>query len=192
MDRSHETRTIAYSRVVSLSHLIHPGIPLWPGDPSVEFSGTSVLEKDGYFLRRFSMGEHSGTHMNAPIAFHDSAPGIDDYPAEALIAPAVVVDIRDQAAADPDYALSWDDVSKWERRHGRIPSDGVVLLHTGWQERWEDPVAYLNRDLSGAFIFRGLAAQRRGRCWKIGGLEVWGPMPPESIRDKTVPSPPTG
>ena len=155
MERSHETRIIAYSRVVSLSHVIHPRIPLWPGDPPVEFSEVADLDKDGYFLRRFSMGEHTGTHMNAPIAFHRDGPGIDEHPAEALVVPAIVVDIRAQAAADPDHTLSWEDISRWENRHGQIPTDSIVLLHTGWQERWEDPVAYLNQDSSGDLHFPG-------------------------------------
>ena len=59
-----------HSKVVSLSHPITARIPLWPRDPPVVFKDVACLEKDGYFLRRFSMGEHSATHMNAPNSFY--------------------------------------------------------------------------------------------------------------------------
>lgn len=60
---------IHYSRIVDLSHVITPSIPLWPGDPAVTFEVWASQEQDGYYLRRFSLGEHSATHMNAPIRF---------------------------------------------------------------------------------------------------------------------------
>jgi len=76
-------------KVVSLSHSISPRIPLWPGDPSVVFEDIASLSKDGYFLRRFSMGEHSATHMNAPNSFYADGIGVrlDDLPARADVSP---------------------------------------------------------------------------------------------------------
>src|SRR6476469_3490735 len=68
--------TINYSRVIHLSHGINPQIPQWPNDPPVEFEPAAELDKDGYYLRRFSMGEHSATHINAPNSFHADGVGI--------------------------------------------------------------------------------------------------------------------
>ncbi|MCU0516270.1 MAG: cyclase family protein [Oscillatoria sp. Prado101] len=137
-------KTITYSRVIHLSHLIDRQIPLWPGDPPVEFEPAAELNRDGYYLRRFSMGEHSATHMNAPNSFHAEGAGIDAYPAESLVVPAVVVDIRARAGASPDFALTPADVLQWEREYGQIPTGTVVLLYTGWQEKWPNPDAFLN------------------------------------------------
>ena len=149
------TKTITYSSVVELSRVIHPGIPRWPGDPPVEFHEVARLESDGYYLRRFSMGEHSGTHMNAPNAFFPRGIGIDGYPPESLVAPAVVIDVRDRTAADPDYALDQAAVLSWESRHGIVPAGSVVLLSTGWQAKWDDPQAYLGISSSGGRHFPG-------------------------------------
>jgi kynurenine formamidase len=63
-------KSINYSRVVGLSRLVHPGMPQWPGDPAVDFETVAEMHRDGYYLRRFSLGEHSGTHLNAPSSFH--------------------------------------------------------------------------------------------------------------------------
>ena len=86
-------KTIKFSNIVDLSHLITPEIPLWPGDPRVEFKTVARLEKDGYYLRRFSIGEHSATHMNAPNSFHHQGAGIDAYAPQSLVQPAVVIDV---------------------------------------------------------------------------------------------------
>ena len=154
-EAGHMPRTISYSRVIDLSHVIEPGMPLWPGDPPVEFETVAEVAQHGYYLRRFSMGEHSATHMNAPSSFRRGGPGIDAYSAESLVAPALVVDIRDKTAADPDYALTRADVLEREGRHGQVRAGSVVLLYTGWQEKWKDPAAYLNPDASGNLHFPG-------------------------------------
>ena len=150
-------KTISYRRIVDLSHLIHPGIPSWPGDPAVEFQDAARLDRDGYFLRRVSMGEHSATHMNAPVAFHPAGLGIDAYPAESLTAPAVVIDVKERCGKDPNYALSAADVAAWEESHGRITLKSVILLHTGWQGKWNDPLAYLGAGPSGEPRFPGFS-----------------------------------
>ena len=56
--------------MVDLSHLIDPRIPLWPGDPPIVFETVAELTRDGYHLRRFSMGKHSATHLNAPSSYY--------------------------------------------------------------------------------------------------------------------------
>jgi kynurenine formamidase len=151
--------TITIKRIVHLSHIIDPTIPLWPGDPSVEFETVAELDQDGYNLRRFSLGEHSGTHMNAPNSFYPQGMTIDQYPAESLIAPAVVIDIRQQAATNPDYALTISDVLAWEQQYGQIPLKSVVLLFTGWQSKWSDKGAFFNQDASGRMHFPGFGSE---------------------------------
>jgi len=149
------TKTITYSRVVDLSHTIHSGIPQWPGDPPVEFQEVATPDQDGYYLRRFSMGEHSATHINAPIAFHPGGLSIDSYLAESLTAPAVVIDVEERFIGNPSYALSAAEIAAWEERHGTVPPNAVVLLHTGWQRKWHDSVAYLRAKPNGEPRFPG-------------------------------------
>ncbi|MCS6964569.1 MAG: cyclase family protein [Thermoflexus sp.] len=148
-------KTITYSRVVDLSHVIDTNIPLWPGDPPVEFEVVADFATHGYYLRRFSIGEHSATHMNASNSFVEGGRGIDAYPPESLVVPAVVIDIREKAAANPDYALTVEDVLDWERKHGRIPKGSVVILFTGWQYKWSDPKAFMGLDAEGGLHFPG-------------------------------------
>ncbi|MGA7933454.1 MAG: cyclase family protein [Kovacikia sp.] len=86
------------------------------------------LESDGYHLRQFSMGEYSGTHMNAPNSFFASAAGIDAYSPVSLVVPAVVIDVQQRAASEPDYSLTEQHILLWEQQYGAIPGGSVVLL----------------------------------------------------------------
>lgn len=126
--------SITYTRVIHLSHVIDIDIPQCFRDPTVEFETVAELNNDGYYLRRFALGEHSATHINAPNSFHSYSMGIDQYPAQSLVVPAVVIDIRQATAVNSDYALTVADVLAWEEEYGEIPQGCVVILNTGWQK----------------------------------------------------------
>ena len=150
-----ESRAITYSRVVDLTHVIRPDMPRWPGDPQVQFQEVAQTDTHGFYLRWFTMGEHSGTHMNAPRSFDPAGAGIDTYSPSDLIVPAIVIDFRAQAATNPDLALTPKELLGWEERHGLIPAGAMALLYTGWQHKWEDPSAYLGLDFRGGLHFPG-------------------------------------
>jgi kynurenine formamidase len=155
-------KAIAYSRVIHLSHIIHQQIPRWDNDPPVEFTTAAHLETDGYYLRRFSCGEHSATHINAPNSFYSHGVGIDQYSAESLVVSAVVIDIRPSVSVNSDYALTPDDILLWEQQYGNIPPESLVILYTGWQEKWQNPGAFLNKDSSGNLHFPGFSKEATG------------------------------
>lgn len=158
MPTPQDKNLISFSKAIHLSHIIDPNIPEWEGDPSVEFETVAHWQKDGYYLRQFSMGEHSATHINAPISFHSNGAGIDEYPASSLVLPAVVIDIRACVAVNPDYVLSIADIEVWESQYEEIPDKCLVLLRTGWQEKWNDGKAFFNKDVRGTMHFPGFGA----------------------------------
>jgi kynurenine formamidase len=125
----------------------------------VEFETVASLEKDGYFLRRFSMGEHSGTHLSAPSGFQAGASGHDAFSPQDLVRPAIVIDIATQTAANRDYALTMNDVLDWESDHGPVPNGCMALLRTGWQARWSNPLDYLGGDDADNLHFPGFGLE---------------------------------
>src|SRR5438874_4856295 len=56
----------------------------------------------------------------------------DHIPAANLIGPLAVVDIRRQAAADPDAELTLEVLKDWEMKHGPLPVGGIVAMCSGW------------------------------------------------------------
>ena len=97
------------------------------------------------------IGEHVGTHFDAPIHWITGKDGDDlaSVPPERLVGPAVVIDKSAEAAADPDYVLTVDDVRAFESEHGPLPEGGWLLLRTGWDARADDEDKFLNADESG-------------------------------------------
>jgi len=146
-------------QVIDLTQPLTPTIPIWPGDPEFVVEPWASYEADGYFINRISIGEHSGTHWGTPNTFIEGARSAEMIPAEELVVPAVVIDIRDQAAQDADYRLTVDDVTAWEAENGEIAAGSVIILFTGWQDRWSDPEAFINEDAGGVLHWPGFSAE---------------------------------
>jgi len=70
--------------------------PVYAGDAPMKFDFLKDMRKgDGFTLSAYSLGAHSGTHIDAPMHFiRDGAP-IDRVPLEPLIGPARIIDIPD-------------------------------------------------------------------------------------------------
>ena len=124
--------------VLDLTHTLAADIPIYPGGVPLSLERKADLEEHGYYLNAFTVGEHTGTHLDAPIHFVAGGDSVDEIPAERLIGPGAVIDISDACAADTDYRLSYMDIKRWESRHGRIPNGAIVLVRTGWDRRWSD------------------------------------------------------
>lgn len=125
----------------------------WPTSPSA-FELKELAygpTPGGWFYSSYAIctPEHGGTHLDAPIHFAAGKLTADRIPLEKLIAPAVVIDVADRAAANADYRLTADDVRAWEARHGAIAAGTIVLLRTGWGKRWPDRKAYFGDDTPG-------------------------------------------
>ena len=166
-------KTITYSRVIDLQHVISPDIPLWPGDPRVVFKTVATMETDGYYLRSFTIGEHSATHMNAPNSFiAGDKRSITSYAPEQLVVPAAVIDVRQKCAADADYQLSRQDVLDWEAVNGELAPGTFVIMDTGWGDKWSDPKAFFNIDGKGNLHFPGFAGDTT--TWLLGDRQIAG------------------
>jgi kynurenine formamidase len=136
-------------RLVSLSHVHDPETTtLFPGDPPFELETVATIRDDGYYLQRVRSGEHTGTHWGAPGHFHEGAALADELEPRDLFLPAVKIDARHQCSQNPDYALTVNDIKVWESKHGKIPDQSLVILWTGWDEKWGTP-AFANVDAAG-------------------------------------------
>src|SRR5205085_4375369 len=105
------------TRVIDLSYAINDKLVPWPGDTRwFEAKVNASVEKNGYFTRSFWMLEHYGTHLDAPIHFPPGKTPVDQIPAKQLFGPAVVVDVRGEAAKDADYQLAPGRIAEWEQK----------------------------------------------------------------------------
>ena len=156
-------------RIVDLSHAFGPRTLYWPTSPT-KFRLESLASgktEGGFFYSANSLStpEHGGTHLDAPVHFSEGGRTTAEIPLEQLVAPAVVIDVSSQVAADRNYRLTPGDVSAFEKQHGSIARGAIVLLRTGWSRHWPDARAYLGDDTPGdasklSFPSYGLEAAR--------------------------------
>ena len=140
-------------RLVDLTHSFDEDTVYWP----TATTGFELTEdhrgptEGGYFYaaNSFCAPEHGGTHLDAPIHFAEGRHTADQVPLDRLVGPAVVIDVSERAAADPDYRLTPEDLAAFEAEHGVVPQGSIVLLRTGWGERWPDRLRYLGDDTPG-------------------------------------------
>ncbi len=176
-------------RLVNLAHENNPDVtPLFPGDPEFTLTTVATVKNDGFYMQYVREGEHTGTHWAAPCHFHARAACADDLRPRDLFLPAVVVDVRAQAAANHDYEVSIADLKRFESHHGRIPKNAAVIAWTGWGRKWGTP-AYFDLDAQGNVHQPGfsLAAVRwllrTGRIDGRGalGTDTFGPDPATDV-----------
>jgi kynurenine formamidase len=131
---------IRFSRVVHLSHPFRTDAPLFPGDPEFTVEVFNTVPTDGYLLELVRFGTHTGTHVSAPAHFFEDGKTLDELPAQMFVHPAVVLDVRERVAENPDFQVSWQDLRQFERRQGeRIPVGACVILFTGFQDLFFNP-----------------------------------------------------
>lgn len=147
-------------RVIDLTQPLGPetpviGLPdIFAASPGVTIETLSRydVKGPGWYWNSLRFGEHTGTHFDAPVHWitgRDVPNGsCDTIPPERFVGPACVIDVSADAAADPDFLLTPEDIARWEQRHGRIPPRSWVLLRTDWSKR-TDPAAFLNVDENG-------------------------------------------
>ena len=123
--------------------------------PKVEIHRISEYDQDGPFWawNWLKLGEHSGTHFDAPhhwITGKDYPDGYTDLlPVQRTVAPVNVIDCSAQAAADPDFLLTVDHIRAWEAEHGEIGAGEWVVMRTDWDRFAHSEAEYLNADDTG-------------------------------------------
>jgi len=82
-------------RLVDVSVLLAPGIPIYPGNPEFEVTPVHrIADGDSSNNSKLVMGTHTGTHVDAPLHFFDGRPGVDAMALELLIGRARVIDLQ--------------------------------------------------------------------------------------------------
>ena len=146
-------------RVVDCTAVLGPDTPILhlPEDfavntPKVEMHKISEYDANGPFFawNWLKLGEHSGTHFDAPhhwISGKDFEDGYTDtLDVQRIVAPVNVIDCAQQAAEDADFLLTAEHVKAWEQTHGEIQPGDWVVMRTDWDKRAHDEALFLNED----------------------------------------------
>ncbi len=163
---------------IDLTHNFSSDTVYWPTSDTfkLETVAEGMTDKGYYYSAyKFCASEHGGTHIDAPLHFAQGRNSVDAIPLTQLIAPAVKIDVSEKAAANRDYQISVEDLTRWESQNGQIPAGSILLFQTGYGRYWPDRLKYLGTDKRGAegvteLHFPGLAPE--AAQWLVNNRKI--------------------
>jgi kynurenine formamidase len=123
-------------RIVDLSVPLSEATQVYPGDPVPRIEPAATVEADGFNLLRLRLGSQTGTHVDAPYHFRTDGARIDELDLALFAGAGVVVDVTGLA---PRTRITWEMIAP---EAGRLRPGVIVLLHTGWPERYGTPAYF--------------------------------------------------
>lgn len=121
-----------HGAVEDMTHTLHPDFPTYFGEPGFSMDQKFNFAEHSFNLFEYTLNEHTGTHIDAPLHFSADGASVDEIPVENLIAPLCVIDIAAKAEKDPDAQVTPADIKAWISTHGDIPAHACVAMHSGW------------------------------------------------------------
>lgn len=145
--------SFGHAEWIDLTHAFDKNTLYWPNNVNGFELRTEAegVTPGGYFYSSYSLcaPEHGGTHLDAPVHFAAGKLTADQLPLSSLTGEAIVVDISAAAGKNRDYLLSVADLEAWEKKHGRIPDQSIVLVRTGYGRFYPDREKYFGTGRKG-------------------------------------------
>jgi kynurenine formamidase len=125
-------------RLVDLTRRLEPGIPSYPTHPKY-FQMPWRSMGDPAEMNQLVLGEHTGTHVDAPSHFvREGEPArrhIDELALSGFLGRAVTMTFGPFEGADEFVTRA--DLEAWEDRHEtRVREGDLVLIDFQWARRW--------------------------------------------------------
>src|ERR1700730_17747544 len=93
----------------------------------------STIANDGYATYLWTLGDHTGTHVDAPTHFVKKARTIDAIPISNFVGYGVVLNFSNKK---PRATINRKDVEQSLKKTGKRVGDGMILLfYTGYTEK---------------------------------------------------------
>ena len=115
-------------RPVDITLAISQNIPSFPGSPKPHFIPWTQIKKDHYNLEMLFLSTHTGTHIDAPYHFIKNGKKIHQIAPERFLCNAILIRIK----SGSNYAITKNDITKFENKNGSIPARSTIIFHTGW------------------------------------------------------------
>jgi len=143
-------------RVVDLTHTLNSTFPILTLPE--QFGQTWAFKKEvisryddngpAWYWNNFSMGEHTGTHFDAPAHWISGMDvennTVDTLDVKNFLGEAVVIDATREVSVNDNWILTEGFLREWENRNGQIPEQAIVLFRTGWSSRINSPEKFAN------------------------------------------------
>lgn len=133
-------------KLIDLTYTLEASIPTWNGgcgfNHDVHIDYFDCESEDKFRVMKMSMHAGIGTHMDAPSHCIQGGKCINDFDANDLCMPSVVIDVSDKCHAL--YSVTPEDIANFESKYGFIAKGSCVMVKTGWNKFWTEPEKYRN------------------------------------------------
>lgn len=113
-------------RVIDITSPIRQGMPVYPGDPETIVEQVCSIGKDGFALSIITMGNHTGTHVDAPSHVLEKGLSVDMLLPGSFIGRAILLDMSyiESPIRAEHLEMAWKSID---------PGKGIeiLLLKTG-------------------------------------------------------------
>lgn len=117
--------------------------------PAPEFETLRDVDEERINIQYYSAPTHVGTHVDAPRHFITEGKTIDELSLDRFAGEGVVLDV----SKDEPVEITVDDV---ETTPGAVRDGDIVLLYTGWEDKYGtpeyDPHPWVSEDLAQWFV----------------------------------------
>lgn len=117
--------------IIDLTHLIHSGMPVYPGDAETVLEQSKQMSQDGYNNHQLSINMHAGTHIDGPMHLLDIQQYINEFSVEKFVGDGVLLDVNGISVID--YKEEYEQLIKTEQ---------IVILYTGHAELYGQPAYF--------------------------------------------------
>ncbi len=117
-------------KIIDLTHLISPDMPVYPGTEGPVFSPANSYETDGFKETLMQMYTHTGTHMDPPAHLYPSGTTLDGFSIDRFVGSAVVIDCSELTEGQK---ITMDFI---RRQQDQSDAAEFLLFYTGWDQYW--------------------------------------------------------
>jgi kynurenine formamidase len=121
-------------KIVDLTLGLHNGMITYPTSSHQIFESSIMgrIEIEGRETRKFTMGSHCGTHIDAPKHFIKNGTSIDQFDVNDLVGEALLVDLGDR---NPKSIITSNDIKNCISDLKKYNLKRVVFK-TNWSNHW--------------------------------------------------------
>lgn len=159
-------------KLVDLTHRLEVGIPSYPTHPKY-FQMPWCSMGDPAEMNQLVLGEHTGTHLDAPSHFvpegDPARAHIDELMLNGFVGRALTMRFGPFEARDAFVTRA--DIERWEGEHVTVAEGDIVLVDFQWASRWAlipEGFCYLDRWPG---LSRNAAEYLRDRRVKVVGTD---------------------
>ena len=116
-------------KIIDLSHLITPDMPVYPGTDPPLFDEPTTIENNGFLEKKITLFSHTGTHIDAPAHILKNSKTLDQMDISQFIGKGCVLDISEMDR----MVIKKKHLQTYQRK---IESSQFVLLYSGWSGYW--------------------------------------------------------